>query len=62
LGISDAIQAEVKGIICAIEIASSKGLTNFWLERDYSMTIQAFNNFYLVLWRLQNYVGLVVSI
>ncbi|PNX90428.1 ribonuclease H, partial [Trifolium pratense] len=42
LGISNAFQAEVKGVICAIEFAAVKGWTNFWLECDSSLTIQAF--------------------
>jgi hypothetical protein len=51
---SSAFQAELCGVMTAIEIAASKDWNNLWLETDSSLVVLAFKNGNLVPWWLSN--------
>ncbi|CAL0313414.1 unnamed protein product [Lupinus luteus] len=53
-GIKDALYAEVKAAILAVDLACKKCLNSVWLELDSAITVDLFNGNGLVPWKLIN--------
>jgi len=53
-GNENAYQAELSGVIRAIEIAAHHKWNSLWLEVDSALVVNAFKNQSLVPWRLRN--------
>jgi ribonuclease HI len=55
LGVGSSYFAEMSGALRAIEIAFANNWTNFWLESDSSLVVNAFRNpIKIVAWLLRN--------
>jgi hypothetical protein len=54
LGHSSSFEAELNGVMFAIEIARYKRWSNLWIEADSKLAALAFKNSSFVLWKLKN--------
>ena len=61
LGLTTSYQAELCGVIRAIEIAYEQNWHNLWIETDSSLVVQAFKNSRLIPWMLRNKWSNVIS-
>lgn len=53
LGVSTSLNAELSAAMHTIEIASSRGWVNLWIETDSAFVVRAFNYLDTIPWRLQ---------
>jgi len=54
LNYGNSLFSELSGAMRSIEFASSKNWSNFWLETDSMLVVQAFRNQGIVPWQLRN--------
>ena len=54
LGDVSVFEAEVTGLIVALEFAASHGWDRLWLESDSTAVVHAFHNPYVILFRFRN--------
>jgi ribonuclease HI len=54
LGVSTSLNAELIGAMLAMETATNRGWSHFWLETDSMLVVSAFSSAKVVPWSLRN--------